>query len=79
MERVLMSNPNAVAGVVAAGGGGQAVLFLSSLFGWTIDPGAAIWISGALAGAVLWVGRVSKEDGLAGVWHRLIHGQPAKT
>ncbi len=75
----MLSNPNAVAGAVAAGGGGQAVLLVSSWFGWTVDTGAAVWISGALAGVVLWVGRVSREDGLAGVWGRLIHGQPAKT
>lgn len=73
------NNPNAVVAILSAGPGAQVVLEASSWFGWTISTGAAIYISAALAGFALLIGRAGAmiaTNGLKGCWQRLVDGPP---
>lgn len=64
------NNPNAT---VAAGGSGLSVLVVwlaGNVFHWTLSAEDGAIVAGAVASAVLFVGR----NGLAGIWNRLMHG-----
>lgn len=63
-------NPNALVGLGGGVGGAQIVLNLARIWGWHISPGWATGIAGAATYVVLYIGR----EGLAGVWHGLMHG-----
>lgn len=71
-----MRNPNAVVGGTSGIGGGALVVFLLSLVHVSISAYAGVAIAGAIATAVLWVGRLTRDGGLIGVWNRLLHGDP---
>lgn len=65
-----MSNPNAAVGTVSTIGGGEIVVNIAKLFGWSISTGWGIAIAGALSGLVLFIGR----EGVVGVWNTVVHG-----
>ncbi len=73
----MTSNPNAWAAILSAGPGGQVVLEVSSQFGWTVSTGLAIYISAALAGVTLLIGRagaIIARDGIRGCWRTILDG-----
>lgn len=63
-------NPNAATSLASTIGGGQAIVNIAQAFGWHVSTGWGITIAGAASYVVLFVGR----EGLAGVWHGLMHG-----
>jgi hypothetical protein len=71
-------HPNAIVAFAAAGPGAQAILQVSAVFGVSISPGQAIYVSAALAAVALAIGRAGAfvfRTGVRNCWRRILDGE----
>lgn len=66
----LSGNPNAAVGGISTVGGGEAIVNIAKLFGWSISTGWGIAIAGGIAYVVLFIGR----NGITGAWNVMLRG-----